>query len=62
MEKREEAKRWFMQSLRDIKAARDSFSAGNFEWVCFQAQQAAEKAVKALHFALGRSSWGHSLI
>jgi len=62
LEKREEAKRWFMQSLRDIKAARDSFSAGNFEWVCFQAQQAAEKAVKALHFALGRSSWGHSLI
>lgn len=62
MERKEEAKRWFMQAVRDIKAARDSFSAKNFEWTCFQAQQAAEKAVKALHFALGRSSWGHSVV
>ncbi|HDI31471.1 MAG TPA: HEPN domain-containing protein [Thermofilum sp.] len=62
MERREEAKRWFKQSLRDIKAAKDSFSSGNFEWACFQAQQAAEKAVKALHYALGRSSWGHSIL
>lgn len=51
-----------MQALRDIKAARDSMAAGNYEWACFQAQQAAEKAVKALLYAHGVSPWGHSIV
>jgi HEPN domain-containing protein len=34
-------------------------SAGRHEWACFAAQQAAEKAVKALHLALGEEDWGH---
>lgn len=51
-----------MQSLRDLKAARDSLSDGNYEWVCFQAQQSAEKALKALVYASGRSIWGHTLV
>ena len=29
------------------------------EWECFAAQQAAEKAVKALHLSLGQEAWGH---
>ena len=62
MERFEEAKRWFMQALRDLKAAKDSLEDGNYEWSCFQAQQAAEKAVKALLYAHGRSSWGHSIV
>jgi len=44
LERLEEAKRWLAQARRDLKAAKDSSSAGNFEWACFQAQQAAEKA------------------
>ena len=28
------------------------------EWACFAAQQAAEKAVKALHLHLGQEAWG----
>ncbi len=62
MERVEEAKRWFLQALRDLKAARDSINTGNYEWACFQAQQAAEKAVKALHYAHGRAAWGHSIV
>ena len=62
MKRVEEAKRWFAQALRDLKAANDSLSCGNFEWSCFQAQQAAEKAVKALLFAHGRKPWGHSIV
>jgi len=51
-----------MQALRDFKAARDSAVDGNYEWSCFQAQQAAEKALKALLYAYGRSAWGHSIV
>jgi HEPN domain-containing protein len=29
---------------------------------CFQAQQAAEKAVKALLYAHGKSSWGYTIV
>jgi len=62
LERLEEARRWLAQARRDIKAARDSASAGNFEWACFQAQQAAEKALKAVFHGLGRGAWGHSLV
>ncbi|HDN76005.1 MAG TPA: HEPN domain-containing protein [Acidilobales archaeon] len=51
-----------MQALRDIKASGDSLKDGNYEWSCFQAQQAAERALKALLYAHGRSAWGHSLV
>ncbi|KPV64031.1 MAG: HEPN domain protein [Candidatus Bathyarchaeota archaeon BA2] len=57
-----EAERWMMQSLRDLKAAKDSLSNGNYEWACFQAQQSAEKALKALVYANGRSIWGHMIV
>jgi HEPN domain-containing protein len=44
-----------------VKAARDSRAAGNHDWACFQAQQAGEKALKALWLARGLDPWGHSL-
>lgn len=50
---------WLRQSLRDMEQARDSRSADRHEWACFAAQQAAEKAVKALHLHLGQEAWGH---
>jgi len=62
MERFEEARRWFAQALGDLKAARDSAKDNNYEWCCFQSQQAAEKAIKALLHAHGRSAWGHSLV
>ncbi len=56
MERTEEAKRWLTQAKRDLKAAKDSARNENYEWACFQAQQAAEKTVKALLYAYGASA------
>ncbi|HFD40758.1 MAG TPA: HEPN domain-containing protein [Anaerolineae bacterium] len=48
-----EAERWFRQAERDIEAAANLRDSGDYNWSCFVAQQAAEKAVKALHAARG---------
>lgn len=53
------AKDWFAQAERDLQQALSSRTEGRHEWACFAAQQAAEKAVKALHLALGQEAWGH---
>ncbi|MBW1992734.1 MAG: HEPN domain-containing protein [Deltaproteobacteria bacterium] len=45
--------------MRDLEQAQDSRQAGRHEWACFAAQQAAEKAVKALHLHYGQEAWGH---
>lgn len=50
---------WLRQAERDMEQAEDSRRAGRHEWACFAAQQAAEKAVKALHLHLGQEAWGH---
>jgi HEPN domain-containing protein len=50
-----ESSRWLTQAKWDLKAAQDSASAGHFEWACFQAQQAAEKALKSFLYGAGAS-------
>ena len=50
---------WFAQAERDLEQARESQQSERHEWACFAAQQAAEKAVKALHLAKGQEAWGH---
>jgi len=45
---REEIRKWFEQAENDLNAARNSVTTKNFDWACFQAQQAAEKGLKAL--------------
>ncbi|MGD2144938.1 MAG: HEPN domain-containing protein [Anaerolineae bacterium] len=52
------AQDWFRQSLRDLGQAADSKKVGRHEWACFAAQQAAEKAIKALHLHLEQEAWG----
>lgn len=59
---RHEALRWLTQGRSDIKAARASLAAGSFEWACFQAQQAGEKALKAAWYHHSLDPWGHSLV
>jgi HEPN domain-containing protein len=39
---------WLKQAERDLEHAKLSLSGKFYEWVCFIAQQAAEKAIKAL--------------
>ena len=55
-------KDWLMQARRDLKAARDSLNAGNYEWTAFQAQQGAEKALKALLRYHNHEARGHTLV
>ncbi|MFQ5407043.1 MAG: HEPN domain-containing protein [Anaerolineales bacterium] len=50
---------WLAQAIRDLEQAQASRDDGRHEWACFAAQQAAEKAVKALHQSLGQEAWGH---
>ncbi|MEM0052719.1 MAG: HEPN domain-containing protein [Nitrososphaeria archaeon] len=55
------ARDWLRQALRDLEHAEKAFEGGYFEWACFSAQQAAEKAVKALFQHLNVEVWGHSI-
>ena len=44
---------WFEQAEADLRAASLCASGGAHEWACFQAQQAGEKALKALLYGRG---------
>ena len=48
--------RWLRQAEGDLQAARTSLQGGHHEWACFQAQQSAEKALKALLYQQGLTS------
>ena len=50
---------WFRQAEADLEHARHALRDAHHEWACFAAQQAAEKAAKAAHAALGQEAWGH---
>jgi HEPN domain-containing protein len=52
---------WFRQAEKDLEHAKRSAAEGDFEWACFAAQQAAEKAVKALYQSVHIDSIGHSV-
>lgn len=52
---------WFRQGEADLRHARNALKTGDFEWACFAAQQAAEKALKAVVQAEGGEAWGHSV-
>lgn len=55
------AQDWFSQSMRDLEQARSSQAEDRHEWACFAAQQAAEKAVKAIHLFFAQEAWGHTI-
>jgi HEPN domain-containing protein len=52
-------KDWLAQARRDLEQAAASERDERYEWACFAAHQAAEKALKALHLHLGQDVWGH---
>jgi HEPN domain-containing protein len=47
------------QSRRDLNHAGHAAEDADYEWAAFAAQQAAEKALKALIMARGGEAWGH---
>jgi HEPN domain-containing protein len=57
----ERSKDWIFQARGDLAHAQLDVKHGFFDWACFSAQQAAEKAVKAVHSYLGGEAWGHAV-
>lgn len=53
---------WLAQAERDLAAAEESARAGYYEWAAFQAQQSAEKALKALLRYHHHEARGHTLV
>jgi HEPN domain-containing protein len=59
---RAEAQKWLREAESDLKAARDSLKAENYNWACFQARQCGEKAIKSFLYNKGYTSiMTHSL-
>lgn len=59
---RAEAERWLSQAENDLEFAEHGLRLGYHAQTCFLAQQVAEKAAKALHYARGaRAVLGHSV-
>lgn len=57
-----EGERWLRAAGEDLAVARHSAKGGFHAAACFHAQQAAEKAVKAVHYARGaRTVIGHNV-
>ena len=56
-----EARRWLTQARDDWEAGKLLLERGKHAQAAFLAQQAGEKALKALWIALGLDPWGHSL-
>ena len=52
---------WLRQAIKDLEHAEISVVAGDNEWACFAAHQAAEKAIKAVYQKIGAEAWGHSI-
>lgn len=57
----ERSRDWIDQAKHDLEHARSDRERGFYDWACFSAQQAAEKAVKAVFQKIGAEAWGHSV-
>jgi HEPN domain-containing protein len=57
----ERSRDWMDQAEGDLQHARSDLDGGYYEWACFSAQQAAEKAAKAVFQAMGAEAWGHAV-
>ena len=58
---RRESDRWLRQAQDDLEAAEVLVRSGKYAQGAFFAQQAGEKALKAVWLALDADPWGHSL-
>ena len=52
---------WLTQAKRDLAHAENDLKSEFYEWACFSAQQACEKAVKSVFYTLHADAWGHSI-
>lgn len=56
----DEYRRWLDMAERTVKPAVRDAEGGDYNWACFKAHQAAEFALKALLYGIGRPVRGHS--
>lgn len=54
--------RWLRQAEADLEATELLLEGGRFDACAFYAHQVAEKALKAMLYALDEHAWGHSLV
>ncbi|MGJ3247574.1 MAG: HEPN domain-containing protein [Elainellaceae cyanobacterium] len=59
--RRQNARRWYQQAMDDLDAARALLMANKYPQACFYAQQAGEKAMKAVWMAHDLDPWGCSI-
>jgi HEPN domain-containing protein len=57
----ERSRDWFRQAEHDLAKARLDQQWQYFEWACFTAHQAAEKALKAVYYARHGEARGHGV-
>ncbi len=57
----ERSKDWLDEAQGDLDHAQNDVQGGFYNWACFSAQQAAEKAIKAVFQRMGAEAWGHSV-
>jgi len=48
--------RWYKQAKADLNSGKNTLNAQNYEWSCFQAQQAAEKGIMSFLYKNGYTS------
>jgi len=58
---RHQAERWLVTAEDDLATAKILLREGSYAHACFHAQQAGEKAVKALWYLIDSDPWGHSI-
>jgi len=54
--------RWMRSARATLESARADLESGFYNWACFKAHQATEKALKAVLWGAGRPAVGHSLV
>lgn len=59
---RTEFERWRSEADRALAGARLQRDGGLHNWACFEAEQAAQLALKGLLHGLGRGPWGHDVV
>ena len=57
-----EAERWYRTGLDDLETAVLLLKHERYAHSCFNAHQAAEKALKSLFYSQDQDPWGHSLV
>jgi len=57
----ERSRDWFRQAQHDLEKAKLDLQWQYYEWACFTAHQAAEKAIKAIYYAHHGEARGHGV-